>query len=247
MLSTRGHRGEVRRRRRARGVRGARRCARMTPCARCAPPIPTARQCECCRTSSAHRRGAARHPHRRQHWFGRSPGCAGRWLVRDRRRRQRRRPTGAGRAPGEILLGEETYALVRDAVRWPRLSIRWSPRARPAGAGVPSLPGRTAPPGRHGPRTAVLLGRDRETRALEMRFARTVEIGVATASPSSAPRPRKDAARDRVRRPIGDRARWSGPLRLLRARDHLLARRPGTARRRRPRGGEPRRWCTTRC
>ena len=44
---------------------------------------------------------------------GREPGD-----VRDRRRRQRRRPARAGgAAPGEVLLGEETYRLVRDAVR----------------------------------------------------------------------------------------------------------------------------------
>ena len=56
----------------------------------------------------------ARGPHRREHRRGHRPG---RGDGRHRRRRQRRCPVGAGRFPGEILLGEETYYLVRDAVR----------------------------------------------------------------------------------------------------------------------------------
>ena len=58
-------------------------------------------------------RHAARAAHGRQHRRGRHRH---RGAARDRRRGQRRRAARAGGQPGEVLLGEETYRLVRDGV-----------------------------------------------------------------------------------------------------------------------------------
>ena len=130
--------------------------------------------------------------------------------------------------PGQVLIGAETYDLVRDAVE-----VRAGRADR--GQGQVRAGGRLPAPRRvrraHRPRPAHglrLVGRDRETRALDDALERTLESGrghlvtVLGAAGIGKSRLVGDFL-DRV----GDRADVrQRPLRLLRARHHLLAGRP---------------------
>ena len=84
-------------------VFGSRRCTRTTRCA------PAARRSRCARRSPSSASG----PDRRQHRRGRHRH---RGAARHRRAGQRRRALQQAAEPGEMLIGEPTLALVRDAV-----------------------------------------------------------------------------------------------------------------------------------
>jgi class 3 adenylate cyclase len=104
---------------------------------------------------------------------GRRPGVAA--DSGDRGHRQRRRAPEAAASAGEILIGESTYALVRDAVLAepaPPLALKGKSRPVAAYRLEAVRPGAVA--GRERRRDVPLIGREREATLLRQAFDRIV-------------------------------------------------------------------------
>ncbi len=129
--------------------------------------------------------------------------------------------------PGEILIGDETLALVRDAVEAEAGRAARAEGKGTAGRRPPARwPCARLPSARH--ETPLRRARERELEAPSRAWNRAVRGGsAASSSPCSGCRRRQVAARRRVRSPTLERARRARALPLLRTRDHLLARRRG--------------------